>query len=77
VVEQLLVLVLDIPEAAMTAPTHAFVGYDAVGTPIEVLVDDGRPATSHAVQYITRGGRIERMTIEDARKVRMYERPAR
>lgn len=62
----------------MTSPTHAFIGYDALGTPIELLIDDGSRDTGHAaVQYITRGGRIERMTIEDARKVRLYERPAR
>lgn len=60
----------------MTTPTHAFVGYDATGTPIELLVDDGSRDTSHAaVQYISRGGRVERMPIEDARKVRLYERP--
>lgn len=57
-------------------PTHAFVGYDATGTPIEIFVDDGSRDTSHAaVQYISAGGRVERMTIEDARKVRLYERP--
>lgn len=63
----------------MTSPTHAFVVYDATGTPIGVMTEDGRPATSHAaMQYITRGGKVERMTIEDARKVRLYERrPAR
>jgi hypothetical protein len=62
----------------MTAPTHAFVAYDATGTPIEIFVDDGKRSASHAaVQYISRGGRIERMPLEDARKVRLYERPAR
>jgi hypothetical protein len=62
----------------VTPPTHAFVGYDSTGTPIEVLVDDGSRDTSHAaIRYITRGGRVERMRIEDARKVRLYERPTR
>lgn len=60
----------------MNTPTHAFIGYDKTGTPIEILVDDGRPDTSHAaMQYIVAGGRVERMTLEDARKVRLYERP--
>lgn len=62
----------------MTPPTHAFVGYDATGTPIVLLVDDGRRETSHkAAGVIRSGGRVERMPIEDARKVRLYERPAR
>lgn len=62
----------------MTAPTHAFVGYSANGTPMLLLVDDGRRETSHeAALVISAGGRVERMTIEDARKVRLYERPAR
>jgi hypothetical protein len=62
----------------MTAPTHAFVGYGADGTPVLLLVDDGRPETSHEAAGIIRaGGRIERMLLDDARKVRLYERPAR
>lgn len=62
----------------MTPPTHAFVGYDADGTPVEIFVDDGRRDTSHAaMRYIRDGGRVERRTIEDARKVRLYDRPAR
>jgi hypothetical protein len=60
----------------VTAPTHAFVGYDRTGTPIVLLVDDGRRETSHkAAGVIRSGGKIERMTIEDARQVRLYERP--
>ncbi len=63
----------------MSAPVpHAFVGYSSDGTPIELLVDDGARSTSHAAaQIIRRGGRVERMLLEDARKVRLYERPAR
>jgi hypothetical protein len=62
----------------MTEPTHAFVGYDRTGTPIVLLVDDGTRKTSHeAAGVIRSGGKIERMLLEDARKVRLYERPAR
>lgn len=57
-------------------PTHAFVGYDRAGTAIVLLVDDGRRETSHAaVQYPRNGWRFERMPIEDARKVWLYEGP--
>jgi hypothetical protein len=62
----------------MTALTHAFVGYDSTGTPVEIFVDDGSRDSSHAaVQYLRNGWRFERMTLEDARKVRLYERPIR
>lgn len=57
--------------------THAFVGYDADDIPVEIMVDDGTRDTSHAAAEIIRsGGRVERMTIEAARQVRLYERPA-
>lgn len=60
----------------MKIPTHAFVCYDADGVPTEIMGDDGERSTSHAaIKYISAGGRIERMTLEDARKVRLYERP--
>lgn len=61
----------------MTPPTHAFVGYSADGTPVELIVDDGRPDTDReAIEHLRAGGRIERMTLEQARQVRLYERPA-
>lgn len=63
----------------MTAPpTHAFIGYDSDGTPLELLVDDGeRDTRVAAAKYVLTGGSVERMPIETARKVRLYERPAR
>jgi hypothetical protein len=60
----------------VTAPAHAFVGYSADGTPMLLLVDDGTRETRRAAHGVMHaGGRIERMPIEDARKVRLYERP--
>lgn len=60
----------------MKVPTHAFVGYDAEGIPTELIGDDGSRSASHAaVKYLREGGRVERVTIEDARKVRLYEKP--
>ena len=75
-VEQPVVLVPDLPEAAVTAPTHAFIGYDRTGMAVELLVDDGTRATRReAAKYVAAGGRVERMPIEHARKVRLYELP--
>lgn len=56
--------------------THAYVGYDADGTPVEVLVDDGSRDTSReAARYLRDGRRLERMTLEGARKVALYKKP--
>ena len=60
----------------MTPPTHAYVGYDTQGTPMLLAVEDGSRDTAHAVQQVlAAGGRIERMTIDEARAVKLYERP--
>lgn len=56
--------------------THAYVGYNRDGIPIMIFVDD---ASKHCAQecgkIIRGGGRIERMTIEEARKVILYKKP--
>lgn len=59
-------------------PTHAFVGYGSDGTALELLVDDGeRDTRVAAARYVLAGGSVERMPIETARHVRLYERPAK
>lgn len=59
----------------MKIPTHAFVCYGADGVPTEIMGDDGdKDNAVAAIKYISAGGRIERVTLEDARKVRLYER---
>jgi hypothetical protein len=58
-----------------TEPTHAFVGYDSTGTAMELIVDDGtKQARKCAAKYFVEGGSVERVTIEEARKVRLYEK---
>lgn len=61
----------------MTPPTHAYVGYDTHGTPMLLAVEDGsRDTAQEAQRVLAAGGRIERMTIDEARAVKLYERPA-
>ena len=55
--------------------THAYIGYDRNGTPMELMLDDGSRDTARCANvYLVSGGRIERMTLEEARRVKMYER---
>lgn len=58
-------------------PTHAYVGYNTHDTPVLVAVEDGSRDTAHTVQQVlAAGGRVERMTLEAARAVKLYERPS-
>lgn len=54
-------------------PTHAYVGYRADGTAILVIVDDASPyCASECSLIITKGGYLERKTLDDARKIELY-----
>jgi hypothetical protein len=60
----------------VTDCTHAYVGYDRDGTPIMLLVDDAsRHCAEDCARIIRAGGRIERMTIDQARRVDLFKRP--
>jgi hypothetical protein len=55
--------------AAMSTHTHAYVGYRSDGKAVMIFVDDGSKDCAKACAKVIRGGgRIERMTVEDARK---------
>lgn len=57
-------------------PSHAFVCYDRRGTPILLAIEDGSLDTARRVgQVVCAGGRVERMPIEEAKKVKLHERP--
>lgn len=59
----------------MTSPTHAFLFFDRHGVPIAFAVDDGSiDASAMGATVLRLDGRIERMPIEEARKVRLFER---
>jgi len=60
-----------------TSPhTHAYVGYRADGGAYFIFVDDASHDCAREVaKVIAGGGRIERMTIEDARRIRLVRRP--
>jgi hypothetical protein len=63
--------------AAEPAPvTHAYVGYNAEGTVIMLYSDDAsRDCARECAKIIGGGGRIERMAIEEARKIELYSKP--
>jgi len=55
--------------------THAYVGFQPDGTAFFMFVDDNSQDCALEVANVIRGGgHIERMTIEDARKVPLYRR---
>lgn len=62
--------------------THAYVGYRADGTACMVLVDDtSTPAAAKMTAkdcagVIRKGGRVERVTIEAARQIKLSYRKA-
>lgn len=61
----------------MKEVTHAYVGYRSDGTPCMLFVDDASKDCARAcADVIADGGRIERVTLDEARKVQLYRSPA-
>lgn len=57
----------------MKEVTHAYVGYRPDGTPCALFVDDAsKDLASRCAKIIKSGGRIERVTIDEARKVQLF-----
>jgi hypothetical protein len=55
--------------------THAYVGFHPDGSAYFIFVDDASKDCAREVAKVIRGGgRIERMTIEEAREVRLSNR---
>jgi hypothetical protein len=62
----------------VTSPTHAFVCFDRRGTAISIRIDDqSQDCKRTCADVIVAGGRIERMPLDEARQVKLYERPER
>ena len=62
----------------MSDLTHAYVGYNRDGATIMVFVDDAsKECARECAGIIAAGGRIERMTIEQAREAatQMFKKP--
>lgn len=56
-------------------PSHAYVGYAADGTPVLVALDNnGEDLAEICAAHILSGGYLERVTLEQARAVKLYER---